>query len=330
MDAAIEIRKFETRLGEIWLAGLPSAFDDDRPLVLVIKGAFAAEYGRYDDLHKVMPEAAVLVAQLPGNFCPPLVATSVGAFIAAFSEVVERAFGHRQVLIWGDSLGGLVALGIPGNLARLVLDPPIRISKTWPVMSNFQDRYRANISEREFLYNVFGVSADGIEQRDYRAVLGLPARVLIGELMEADADDPHFAPSVVGQADREILRRRSEIRLSVVAGVGHLIAGRGPRAAAGLEHRARVADGGAAARGTTLTAIRRRPRISYRVRSWRWRPVPCQVQEPLQRRRGVATPPDQAGLKLRCVAGQIHVAHTCARQVAHRGGHEGDPHARRH
>lgn len=219
----METRTFTTPIGEIWLTGETDAFDSDRVLVLIIKGAFAREGGRFSDLHELLPEASVLVAQLPGNFCPALAETSVEGFAFAFDHVIATAFPGRKIVILGDSLGGLVALAVAGDVTRLVLDPPLKLSADWPIMPRLRERFVAEPAHRDFLSNVFGVTERGIEERDYTALLGRPARVLIGEVTTERPDEAFFVPSVVLQPERDLLSRHGEIRLSVVENVGHLI-----------------------------------------------------------------------------------------------------------
>src|SRR5436309_7121331 len=89
-----------TPLGEVWMWGR----DTGKPVALVITGAFA-EFHIYDRLQLVLPGFDVLRTHLPGNHCPPLVATSIGAMAAALTEAVNARFPGRALLIVGFSTG---------------------------------------------------------------------------------------------------------------------------------------------------------------------------------------------------------------------------------
>ena len=220
----MESRAFTTPLGEIRLSGEPQAFDGAKPVVLVIKGAFAVEGGPYANLHLRLPEAAVLLAQLPGHYAPPLAETSIEAFAAAFGHVIRTVFADRRVVVWGESLGGLVALAIEApNVRRLLLDPPLHTGKLWPSAPNFRRIYERHPEHRTFLANVLGVTAEGVEDRDYTGLFGRPARMLIGDVPLWPPRAFETAPSVLDDADRQFLAGRPEIELTVLPGVGHTL-----------------------------------------------------------------------------------------------------------
>jgi pimeloyl-ACP methyl ester carboxylesterase len=223
----VETRAFETSLGPIWLRGEPAAFVDDRPIVLVITGAFAPPE-TFDELGLWLPQAAVLIGDMPGNRCPPLAATSAGAFMAAYSAVIAEL--ARPTVVCGASLGGLVALGLraPNLVGLVALDPLIRTSGLSHAIPSFRAALAQSSepNDAELIWNVFGVSPSAVEERSYVGVLGglkTPTWCLFGEAPSGPASAGVIEPSIVGEADRELLRAHPAISTQVAPGAGHLL-----------------------------------------------------------------------------------------------------------
>lgn len=217
----MERRTFPTPVGEIWLHGEAEAFDGDAPIVLAIKGAFAEERGPYDLLQARLPETAVMVAELPGHTCPAFDFPSIGTFGYAFGHVA-RGF-TRPVTVMGESAGGLVALAMDADVRRLALDPPLHTAKLWPAFPFYRRAYAELPRFRSFLTNVFGVTAEGIVDRDYTATFVRPAHVMVGDVPLWPQRPFVQIPSVLDDEDRAVLTGRPELRVTTVKGAGHLI-----------------------------------------------------------------------------------------------------------
>ena len=220
----MEKRSFPTPLGEVWLWGEPEAFDGDKPVVLALLG-FAAPAERFFPLQAALPQAAALIAHLPGNHCPRLASCSVGAFAHAYSHVATTALAGRPLIVVGASLGGLVALAMEApNLRRLVLDPPFRA----PSDPLFVDQCRAFLRQRpdqaEVAWALLGVRHDALEARDFTHLIGRPARVLVGS--HSAPLKPGEAQSVVSDAERDLLVRAPAVWLTIVEEAGHVLAAR--------------------------------------------------------------------------------------------------------
>ena len=227
----MEKRTFESRLGDIWLWGEADAFQDSRPIVLAITGAFNTQRSQIFDLQALLPEAAVLIGHLPGNHCPNLISHSVGAYAAAYSEVVRGL--ARPVVAVGSSIGALVTLAIRApNLAGIVaLEPPIRTGHLWPLVSDFRRRLRENPQDEQlkaFIWTVFGISADAHEDRNYAnmlAQLTTPTFVVFGsEPLFPQRPIDGRLPSLVDEPERALLRGHPSVRTVLVQGAGHNLA----------------------------------------------------------------------------------------------------------
>lgn len=227
---AIERRAVSTREGVLWLWGRSAAFAEDRPLVFAILGAFAPRALRLQPLETALP-VSVISALLPGQRCPGLRETTVEAYARAFDEAAEAQFANRRTIICGESAGGLVALAMEHQAAaRLILEPPLRTSKLWPALSYFRGRLAEDPTQGDFLWNIMGVSADRVEDRDHTALLIRDATVLVG----ADPTYPvrpfRVPPSAVDAPERALMASLPNIRLREIAGAGHDIPGATPGA----------------------------------------------------------------------------------------------------
>ncbi|MCR5877532.1 alpha/beta fold hydrolase [Phenylobacterium sp. J367] len=212
-----------TTLGPIWFHGELTQFTD-RPILLVVTGTFAEE-DVLEHLDEIFVAHDVLRVHLPGNHCPPLIATSVGAFAAALTEAMNTLFYNRLVVAVGLSVGALVVLGLryPGVRRNVVVEPPIFTRHLWPLAESFRDR-ELTPDQAEFLWNVLGIRDGDIEPRDYSALLTqlrTPTIALLG-------DEPLFprraltaSPSLVDDEARALICNHRLIKYFILAGVGH-------------------------------------------------------------------------------------------------------------
>jgi pimeloyl-ACP methyl ester carboxylesterase len=223
----MERRAFQTPLGEVWLWGEPEAFDGDKPVVLIIHGAFEDERTLWDNLPPHMPEAAILIGHLPGNHCPELKLVGVPAYAAAFSDVLAEL--ARPAVICGISTGALVALRIrsPSLLAALAVEPPIHPALCWPLIPSLRRRAfdpGAPPWVRRFVEAVFGVYRDRIEARDYMPVpTAVPVTVVVGDEPLMPTRPFQKLPSLVSDEDRASLEALPGIRLLVAKNAGHAV-----------------------------------------------------------------------------------------------------------
>ena len=212
----VEVR---TSLGVIPLTG----HFGDKVALLAINGAFIAANSLARLPTLLAADAECVVAQLPGEHAPALAETSLAAFARAFDEVVET-LGPSVVM--GHSVGGLVALAMrsPSVRAVVALDPPLLPAKMWPVIGALRGDLVG--PRRDFIEALFGVSAEGIEPRDYRPLLdGLcrPTTVVVGSdpLMPPRAFER--APSFVDEPERALFAAHPMITLRVAPNSGHML-----------------------------------------------------------------------------------------------------------
>ena len=217
---------FKTPLGAVWAWGDRAKFESSAPVILVIPGALCGMEALWFRMQDQLPEAAVLAAQLPGQFCPNLTEVSLDAYVRAFGHVIQMALGDRPVLVCGESIGGVVALALPNlGIHRLALDPPLRTAGLWPLEPFFKEIYRKYDYHREFLDKIFGFDGEQFRELDYMPLLRHPARVLMGGIaLQPERDlERNFLPSLVGEPERGILRSLNYIHDTTVVGSGHVL-----------------------------------------------------------------------------------------------------------
>jgi hypothetical protein len=219
----MEQRSFETGEGEIWLWGEREAFESDKPILLALPGAFATAESNFFLLHLNMPAAAVVVGRVPGQLCPALKTSSVGAFAAAYSEALAQL--GRPAVVLAESAGALIALAMTApNLRGMVLmEPPLMTGKAWPLF----ELYRLLLPRhRAFIEGVFGYRETEVEGRDYRGLLDglkVPTYVFMGDDPLGEPRPFEQSPSLVDEPERDLMRRHPWIRTGLVRGAGHSV-----------------------------------------------------------------------------------------------------------
>ena len=210
----------------------------DRPLVALIHGAFRSSYEVQHLLPALKEFADVTMIDLPGHGrSPPIYPATVENMTRSIYQALVGAFPDRQVLVVGESIGGLVALGLggmddPGPLqAVLALDPPFSVSKLWSVSNSIRARI-AEIDGDPFsaalTTDVFGMTKIGQQDRIFYPLLGgLKVPTLI-----ATGDNPPFPVRqhkglvcLFDEVDAFVINTfyPGKVRLHKVTGSGHLL-----------------------------------------------------------------------------------------------------------
>jgi hypothetical protein len=146
---------------------------------------------------------------------------SVEAYAAAYSEALAGIAGPKVAC--GVSLGGVVVLGlqVSGLLGILSIDPPMRPHES-PELCRVMEAVRSSTAvaaEREYVSGVFGVTATGVQKRDYFPLLSrlrCPVSVLAG----SDAADP---PSVLSDQSAAELAAHPLVSFRRVREAGHSV-----------------------------------------------------------------------------------------------------------
>jgi pimeloyl-ACP methyl ester carboxylesterase len=200
------------------------------PLVFVVRGA-QPELTQLECLQGELPHVALV--HLPGMHTPFFARNSVADFSRAFDEVLT-ALACRDCVVLGVSIGGVVALGMrhPSIRHFVLLDTPLTTSGLWPLDRAFRGPAERLSVARQWLFDLFGYSPGGWENRDYTGLLRdltAPADLLVGGVPLGEPRPIGATPSLVSAADRATYRAHPLVQVEVVPGVGHNIPGEGYR-----------------------------------------------------------------------------------------------------
>jgi len=216
MESKFEV---ETPFGPVWMWG----FDTGRPLLLVLSGAFAEPWV-FDQLHTAIPGVDVVRAHHPTNHCPPIRPLHLGAIGAAYAMALRTRFPDRPAVVFGNSTGALIALAMRAPQARrmVLIEPFLRTGRLWPLRLIL--RRRPTEEQRLFLWNLFGLTEDRLEDRDYTHLLEglrIPTHVLVGDEPLGEPRDIAALPSLVDEQDRQALASHPFVDLTVLPGGHH-------------------------------------------------------------------------------------------------------------
>jgi hypothetical protein len=192
----------QTRHGPIVFAANQQTMDSRAPLVLLVHGAFRAP----DDL---VPLAAglseVAFASLPGHRgAPELEKATLSSWTEAFDEAISVAF-PRPVLAVGESLGGLIVMGLTSPRSRLIIDPFLRTEHLWPLTEPIAraKAERRHVGATQVLEGEIKIEG-GLQNRSHM-------RVLAGNHELGERRLVYPIPSLLDAHDEAILRKLFQV-----------------------------------------------------------------------------------------------------------------------
>lgn len=145
-----------TRLGEIWFSYEPLS---QGPAILLIHGAMRSA----NDLFRFGSAFTNIVyAHLPNHGVPPISSVSVDDWSKAFAVASSVFFQGRTFIIGGESLGGLVAIGMsrffnPRACSVVAFDPPLS-KMPWPLSKAELDAEIRLLFENEYWWMLEGAN----------------------------------------------------------------------------------------------------------------------------------------------------------------------------
>jgi Alpha/beta hydrolase family len=217
MPEAVSAHFVTTRYGSVLLAGPTTLRTSDRPVALLLHGAFRAPLAM-TPLLPALDGSDVVFVTLPGHAgAPALTATALTVWIAALTEAVEALFQGRRVLAVGESLGGLLAMALPVE-AAVAFEPIQQTGKLWPISDRLEDRGRRGLATS-------GPFIEMLRNQDYR---WLGSKVTARTAVVAGSDPllPRRPvkrdPSLLDDDDLTLLAANPMIRTTRIAG-GHVL-----------------------------------------------------------------------------------------------------------
>lgn len=236
-----------------------SAEDPSRPVALMVHGALGAAGVLFPAFLGLMGDFEPTICELPGHGRSPRVPAPGVETFGRQIAVVAEVFRGRDLLLIGESLGGLAVLAAAAELTRrgappmavVAVDPPLSTAKQWHVGAAF----RAVMAERPddaFVralgWNLFGVRPGEVvmAERLYYPLLtaaGVPVLLLTGDVPLGAPRPMDAVACCLDGVDEYILRGLPEgrVRLRRLSGVGHVALRERPEDCLG-EIRAFLAD----------------------------------------------------------------------------------------
>lgn len=185
--------------------------DRTKPSLLVVRGSFPPK-DHMLELPIYFRGASVLVVTLPGMVSGAYWADRPN--VAGLTRGLERAVGmllpDTPIVAFGASTGSILSLGLrlPNIRRHVVVEPFLRTKDLWPFIANSRDRLKKNPDLEpmaRFFWEVFGIGADRLEDRDYGYLLEaitVPTDVVVGQLPLLPPRDLAVWPSFTSAEDR--------------------------------------------------------------------------------------------------------------------------------
>lgn len=198
-----------TGYGRVTIRTKPETRDSTDPVLLFLHGAFR----RAEDMTPLAERFEnVAYGHLPGHRVSELDAPTMDTWIKAFS--VATGLFKGPVIAVGESLGGVLAMGMRKTAAAVAFDPFLRTAHLWPL---------ENILAKMDQLNYCAAAREILRSGDFRDLL----RGRSGHLEVVAGDQPLMprratasSPSLLGEEDEAILRTYGQV--TRVAG-GHVL-----------------------------------------------------------------------------------------------------------
>jgi pimeloyl-ACP methyl ester carboxylesterase len=209
-----------------------------RPVLILIHGALRHSIDLFEWVQLGEPDFDVVFIDLPGHGKSPATpSATVEIFAANVGDAITCALGNREVVVVGESLGGLVAIALGtlplGNIRAIIAaDPPLTMGKLWHIRNaifNFLASSPSNLFLKSFALNIFGVDADGnAHERNYLPLIEQshkPILILTGDVPLFPVRNVNAVPSLVDEIDRYVISRFAgdKAKVEIVANCGHLL-----------------------------------------------------------------------------------------------------------
>lgn len=240
MQLSLHTHQMKTGGGSICLYAKEGVLFSDagRPVLLMIHGALrqSADLFPWADLDEC--EFDLVFADLPGHGqSPPSDDVTIEGFAADVGDAIIAALGKRDVVVVGESLGGLVALALGGlHIGQIkgvvAADPPLSVAKLWHVRDAICSAVAgdpANLFLHSFAVNIFGVLPDGsVYERLYYYLIEnskTPVLILTGDVPLFPVRSIIVVPCLIDDVDRYVIDHLSGNRahIQTVPGCGHLL-----------------------------------------------------------------------------------------------------------
>lgn len=219
----------------------PFTKESSGPVVFMIHGAMRNATHLWEWFEHLPPHLDLVIVELPGHGKAPTQGPfTIDSFAQRIVDVITHHFAGRDIVVVGESLGGLVALalagrGLPRIKGALATDPPMSMMKQWPVYVTFMmhnERMAPNDPKRTMFSDLFGFVDDTnvheVLYYDLVRAAACPTLILVGDvpLFPGWPLAPRkYNPSVFDDVDRYVLSLigNAHVRLDTIHDAGHVL-----------------------------------------------------------------------------------------------------------
>lgn len=129
----------------------------------------------------------------------------------------------KDALVVGESVGGLLALGLAGHGFRAIaVDPPLTMAKQWTASYALRTAASAGRVSKAFIAEVFGLMPNGsVEERVYYPLLyklAGPVDIVTGDVPLWPCTGMPGRQCMIDGADRYVLKSYPLVRLREISG----------------------------------------------------------------------------------------------------------------
>ena len=236
-DQDLKIGRVSTSHGVLYFMSDRDPRDSARPVVFVLHGALRHSENTQGWLPVLADHFDVVLVDLPGHGRTPSDGQpTIRAFTARVREFIAGHFAGRDMVVLGESVGGLLALWLadgrtPEIKGVVVSDPPLTTSKQWAVFNNYLKPKAGPLTDflKAFYASTFGYVGTGItgERIYYPLVAGakVPTLILTGDLpLFPVRNMPMQIPCLIDEVDKTIIRWIGNplVSLETIPDSGHL------------------------------------------------------------------------------------------------------------
>lgn len=187
-----------------------------RPALLAITGAFPPE-GHLHELVDRFAGVNVLVGQFSLIRREPI--PTLDRFHAELDRFAARMFGEVPLVTLGVSTGCLFTLGMqaPNLFRHVALEPFFSTADLWPFIANSRERLerkKGDAGIERFLRELFGITREGVVNRDYRRLisgLAAPTAVIAADMPLLPERETAIWPSFLSEPERALLRASGKV-----------------------------------------------------------------------------------------------------------------------
>ncbi len=240
LDLAFKIYESATSRGVLHFITTSEFYDSDRHVVVMLHGALRCCESLAGWVPVLLENYDVLLLDLPGHGRDIAEDTpTLSEYAGRIQEFLSLLEEDRRVVVIGESLGGLIALGLgQGTTNRvagvIAADPPLSTAKQWVVHLNVMKPANPMTQYQAWLFaQTFGFKGDKVlKDHLYYPLIEkarLPTLILTGDtpLFPAMPDIkelPKHIPCVMDAVDIAFIEKIANpmVTVAVVQDAGHL------------------------------------------------------------------------------------------------------------